>query len=326
MMRKRLPLLVLAIVLLVAWVWGGDVRKLLPPSLRGMTTAWITSRGSPSSTVPARAGDSIRIASFNIQVFGVSKLQNAQVMDVLARVVRRFDAVAIQEVRSVDETVLARFIDLINADGSHYDFVIGPRLGRTSSKEQYAVVFDATRIEIDRSSVYTVPDPEDLLHREPLVARFRVRGVPPERAFTFSLVDVHTDPDEATTEIDALADVFTGVQQNGSGEDDVILLGDLNVDEYHLGRLGRLPGVAPVVTRMPTNTRRTAAYDNMLFDHRATAEFTGRWGVVDLAAEFKLPMKEALKVSDHCPIWAEFRSLESTDGPLASQTLSSTRR
>jgi len=234
-------------------------------------------------------------------------------------VVRRFDVVAIQEIRSVDDSVVPRFIDLINANGSHYDCVVGPRLGRTSSKEQYAILFDATRIEVDPSSQYTVPDPQDRLHREPLVARFRVRGIPPEQAFTFSLADVHVDPDETATELDALADMYTGVQQNGSGEDDVILLGDLNVDEYHLGRLGKLPGLAPVVSQVPTNTRHNAAYDNILFDRRATGEYTGRWGVLDLAGEFKLPMEEALKVSDHCPVWAEFHASESSTGPVASQ-------
>jgi hypothetical protein len=48
----------------------------------------------------ATEGDTIKVASFNIQVFGTSKLGKPEVMDVLAKVVRRFDVVAIQEVRS----------------------------------------------------------------------------------------------------------------------------------------------------------------------------------------------------------------------------------
>jgi nicotinamidase-related amidase len=75
------------------------------------------------------------------------------------------------------------------------------------------------------------------------VAHFRVRGISPEQAFTFTLADIHTDPDESDTELDALADVFVAVRQAGT-EDDVILLGDLNVDEYHFGRLGQLPDIA----------------------------------------------------------------------------------
>jgi deoxyribonuclease-1-like protein len=281
----------------------------------------------PSATAPAAAqpGDTIKIASFNIQVFGTSKLKKPQAMDVLTRVVRRFDVVAIQEVRSTDDSVVPKFVELINADGSKYDFVIGPRLGRTNSKEQYAVLFNTARIEVDRAFVYTVDDPKDLLHREPMVARFRVRGVPPEQVFTFNLVDIHTDPDETASELDALADVFVGVQHNGSGEDDVILLGDLNVDEYHLGKLGRLPGIAHAITGVMTNTRRDKMYDNIVFDSRATAEYTGRWGVVDLTAEFGLTQQQALEVSDHCPVWAEFSAYEKGTGSVATRPGTATR-
>jgi len=165
-----------------------------------------------------------------------------------------------------------------------------------------------------------VDDPKDLLHREPLVARFRVRGVPPDRAFTFNLVVIHTDPDETATELDALADVFVGVQRNGSGEDDVILLGDLNVDEYHLGRLGQLPNIGHAITGVMTNTRRDRMYDNVVFDRRATTEYTGRWGVVDLQKEFNLTQQAALEVSDHCPVWAEFSAYESGFAPRGGGT------
>jgi endonuclease/exonuclease/phosphatase family metal-dependent hydrolase len=272
-----------------------------------------TSEGSASVPKPP-AADTIKICSFNIQVFGTSKLKKPQAMDVLTKVVRRFDVVAIQEVRSTDDTVVPKFVEMVNADGSKYDFVIGPRLGRTNSKEQYAVLFNTARIEVDRGSIYTVDDPQDLLHREPLVARFRVRGVPPEKAFTFNLVDIHTDPDETVQELDALADVFVGVQRNGSGEDDVILLGDLNVDERHLGRLGQVPGIAHAVTGVTTNTRRDKMYDNIVFDGRATKEFTGEWGVVDLQKGFQLTQQAALEVSDHCPVWAAFTVYENGYG------------
>jgi len=271
------------------------------------------------------AGDTIKIASFNIQVFGTSKLGKPKVMDVLAQVVRRFDVVAVQEVRAKDQTVVPRFLAMINAEGDRYDFVIGPRLGRTSSKEQYVFLFDTRRIEVDQGSVYTVEDPADLLHREPLVARFRVRGPPQERPFTFSLVNIHTDPDETKTELNALDDAFLTVQRNGD-EDDVILLGDLNVDERHLGELGRLPGIAYAVSGVMTNTRGTKSYDNIVFDRQATAEYAGRWGVLDLMTEYGLTREEALKVSDHLPVWAEFSVREAgAVGPVATRPVAKPR-
>lgn len=265
------------------------------------------SDGGPSGS---RSAGTIRIASFNIQVFGEKKIENRRNADRLAAIIRQFDVVAIQEIRAIAQDFLPTFVDIVNADGSRYDSVIGPRLGNSSSKEQYAFLFDSRRIEIARRGVYTVEDPHNLLHREPLVARFRVRGPSSREAFTFTLIDIHTDPDETVDELNVLDDVFRVVQDDGTGEDDVILLGDLNVDDRHLGQLGQVPGITWVISGKPTNTRQTQQYDNILFDRRATAEFTGNAGVYDFRREMNLGQEQALELSDHFPVWAEFNIRE----------------
>jgi deoxyribonuclease-1-like protein len=269
--------------------------------------------GLPPVPSVSRQGGTIRIASFNIQVFGEKKLAKPRVRSLLAEIVRRFDIVAIQEIRSKQD-ILPQFVDTINATGRHYDYVIGPRLGRSSSKEQYAFVFDTASIDIDRNALYTVADPDDLLHREPLVGWFRVRGPPPDQAFTFSLVDMHTDPDETRQELDALASVFLAVRNDGRGEDDVILLGDFNVDDHHLGRLGQLSHIHWAISGVATNTRGNKLYDNIIFSDVATTEYTGRWGVFDMIREFNITVDEALEVSDHMPVWAEFNLYEGGQG------------
>lgn len=281
---------------------GLDHLKIHPRE--GGGSSWL---GSADSGAPAGpVGDSIVIASFNIQVFGQSKLDKPDVMQTLAQIVRQFDVVAIQEVRSSQQDVLPRFVELINANGARYDFAIGDRLGRTSSKEQYAFVFNTATVEIDRSTIYTVGDPDDLLHREPMVASFRTRGVDPEEAFTFTLVNIHTDPDEVDMEVDALDDVLQAVRSDGRGEDDVILLGDLNADERNFGELGQMADIYWVISGVPTNTRGTKTYDNLLFFAHATTEFSGRGGVLNFQEEFKLTPDQALEVSDHFPVWGVF--------------------
>ncbi len=278
-----------------------------------------TTSESPALPPASGADGPIRIATFNIQIFGTAKLGKPEVMDVLAKVVRRFDVVAIQEVRASDQTVVPQFVRLVNSEGARYDFVLGPRLGRTSSKEQYAFLYDTTRVIVDPNSVYTVNDPADYLHREPLVAHFKARAGGQYAPFSFKLVNIHTDPDETDIELDALDDAFVAVQHDGSGEDDIVLLGDLNVDEYHLGQLGQLPGIGYVVTGTTTNTRRNHAYDNIVFHRGVTTEYTGRWGVLDLEAEYGLTREQALAVSDHLPVWAEFSPFETAPaGPVAT--------
>lgn len=313
-MRKSFFLFLLSVVGGTAWMFLQNYK------IQGLEKVQLEPRAadpSSTSTVPVSvpvngSRDTLRIASFNIQVFGQDKLSKPEVMSVLTRIVQNFDLVAIQEVRSATDDVLPRFVRMLNAGGRHYDFAIGPRLGRSNSKEQYAFVFDMETVEINRGSLYTVNDPDDTLHREPLVGWFRARGAPPENAFTFTLVNVHTDPDEVDQEINMMDDVFRAVRDDGRQEDDVILLGDFNANARQFGQLGTVPQIyAAIPATTPTNTLRKASYDNLVFDRLATTEFTGQAGVFDFMHEqFNLSQAAALEVSDHFPVWAEFSVFE----------------
>ncbi|WP_233200303.1 endonuclease/exonuclease/phosphatase family protein [Blastopirellula marina] len=274
------------------------------------TTAVSTTESSLTVPTMARKQDTIRVASFNIQVFGEAKSSKPEVMSRLAEIVRQFDVVAIQEIRCKDEGLIPSFVELINSTGRHYDFVIGPRVGRTISKEQFAYIFDTASLQVDRSQVYTAQDPLDVLHREPLVAWFRVRGPDPNQAFTFTLVNVHVDPDEVEEEMNVMDDVFRAVRDDPRGEDDVILLGDFNANESKMGQLANIPGINWAISGVMTNTRGTELYDNIFMQRTATSEYTGRSGVFDFLRHYNLTLAEGLEISDHLPVWAEFSIYE----------------
>jgi len=266
---------------------------------------------SPHTEVtPLTDAQTVRIASFNIQVFGKTKASKPYVMNGLADIVRQFDLVAIQEIRTQDKYLMPNFVKLINQAGRKYDHVCSERIGDTNVKEQYAFVFDTEQIDIDFQSVYTVSDPDNMLHREPLVATFRSRSVRPDEAFTFTLINVHTDPDRVPEELDALAEVYRVVRRAGPNEDDIIILGDLNTDDRHLYRLGQLPGVHPLISGVSTNTRQNRQYDNLIIHQPSTTEYAGRSGVFDIMRQYNLSQQQALEVSDHFPVWAEFSVYE----------------
>ncbi len=280
------------------------------------------SQPPPAAAPVAKPWDAVLIASFNIQVFGESKMAKRQVVEVLTRVIRKFDIVAIQEVRAKSDDIIPSFVRAVNADGSRYHYVIGPREGRTVSKEQYTFVYDTDRIEVDASSLGVVPDPQGKLHRPPLHVRFRTRVTPADQAFTFWLVDIHTDPDEVPQELEALTGVFQSMQTLRPDEDDVILLGDLNAGPAEFSSFKRIPGIGWAVSGTTTNTRRSKTYDNLVFARPATAEYLGQWGVLDLQNTFGIPLDAALEVSDHNPVWAAFYPTESRPAlsmPLAQQ-------
>lgn len=296
-----------------------------------------TTPGIPTSSpapIPGTAPQSngqrphVRIGAFNIQSFGQTKLGKPHVMKRLARIVREFDVLAIQEIRSKEQNVMPTLTALVNQmgeayDGRRYEFLIGPRLGRTTSKEQYAYIYDATRIAPFPKFVYTLPDKYEDFHREPYVARFQFIGEPPRgrEPWTFTLINIHTDPDETSWELSRLDDAFRAVQRDGSGEDDYILLGDLNASDTKMGELGQIRHVIAALQNVMTNTRRTAMYDNILFDRTKTSEYTGMSGVFDFAAEYGLTEREALEISDHLPVWADFYAGENNGAILAGDAV-----
>ncbi len=309
-MKKSAGLVLLALVSAAGWFFFQNFEIKGLGNLQVGAREKIPSETEPQGALASNANGVIRVASFNIQVFGQSKLNKPVVMDRLAQIVRQFDIVAVQEVRSKNQDVLPRFIDLINAGGRRYDYVISERLGRTVSKEQYAYIFDTQKVEVDRNQCYVVADPNDVIHREPYVGWFRVRGPPPEQAWTFSLVNIHTDPDEVKDEIKYLDAIYREVRDDGRNEDDVIILGDFNIDDRGLIPQVQSAGLTPTISGVATNTRGTKLYDNLVFSTKATSEFTGRSGVYDFLREFNLPLPEAIEISDHLPVWAEFSVFE----------------
>ncbi len=253
---------------------------------------------------------SIRIASFNIQAFGETKASQPEVMAMLASIVREFDIVAIQEIRSKDQRLLSRFTDEINAGGRRFQFIASQPLGRTTYREQYAFIYDSQTVQLDSARSYIIDDPDGLLHREPMVGWFRTKQAPPERAFTFTLVNVHLDSRTPQREVVHLNQIFRVIRNDGRGEDDVIIVGDFNLSSEAMADTANRSGLIWLVDNVPTNTRGTTQYDNIIIDPRATTEFTGKAGVYDFLKKFNLTLEQALTVSDHLPVWAEFGVME----------------
>ena len=272
--------------------------------------------GTPIDSPDEPLRPTIRIASFQLGRLDEAKLANRRVADVLAHLIPQFELIAVQGVRGKNQAALVRLLDQVNAtSGRSYDFATCPTQRRDAVEHYSAFLFDRARIDVDRSTVHFVEDRLNRFRTKPLVGAFRVRGPAPDQAFTFTLINVETDPEHAAAELDLLAEVYRAVRNDGRNEDDVILLGDLEADDHHLGQLGKLFGATALISNVPTTTRGTQLADNIILDRRATVEFTGRAEVVDLLRQFNLTMAEAMEVSEHLPIWAEFSVYEGTGRP-----------
>ncbi len=259
---------------------------------------------------PAQGNRTIRIATFNADPLDPPKLANRMVAGHLVSVVRRFDIVALQNIQSEGTGLLSQLIEQVNADGRHFQFAVGPAESGLRDQPYSAFVYDMSTVEIDPSTVCLVDDPLKRLRHRPLVAAFRTRGPQPSDAFTFTLINVRTSLDRAAQELELMDDVYRAVRDDGRNEDDVILLGNLNADESKLLEWQQTVNLAWAIARTPSTMRGTWPADNILFDRRATIEYTGRSGVFDVMRELDLTVDQAAELSDHLPVWAEFSVYE----------------
>ena len=261
-----------------------------------------------SNNTDSSPGDTITIASFNIQVFGKSKAGKPEVMDIITDIITQFDIVAIQEIRDKSGTAIVKLENLLDATGTDYNIIIGPRLGRTSSKEQYAFIYNTNTIEAV-GKPYTYDDSaKDIFHREPYIARFQAKN----GNFDVTLITIHTDPDTATEEILALHEVIIQSKQL-TGEPDIIALGDYNADctyhrESNKGQLSEDKYIWAIQDSADTNLAKAdCTYDRIIMTKSTTSQdYTGKSGVYRFDTIHNLIYDQAKRISDHYPVYAEF--------------------
>ena len=260
---------------------------------------------------------SIRIAS--MMVDSPNGRSNESAVLILADICRRYDIVALQGIKSIGVKSATSLVDRMNSmersqnTGSRPSYralVDRAQSVAGSNPTQLAIIYDEAAVTLDNDHWYQVRDPDDILVHKPMVAWFRARGVATEQAFTFSLANVQLDSRRPDRELRYLSELFRAVRDDGRGEDDVIIAGDFNSGDRGLEPIQEKSGLTWVISGMPTNTDRTAQFDNIVFNPAATVEFTQRGGVFDFMKHYNLRLANAQQISTHLPVWAEFNLRE----------------
>jgi len=260
--------------------------------------------------------DIIRIATFNIQEFDKAKSDTRDVINVLAEIITRFDIVALQGISDASGIAIRRLEYVVDALLKDYGFIIGPCLGRTSSKERFAFMYKTETISVEEH--YTFDDTShDHFHREPLIAQFKTQS----GSFDFVLITIHTEPDNATREINALPVAVKDAQSRFPEEKDFIVLGDLNADcKYFDEDDETSPLKSPEYEWLITNDMDTylpvpsCTYDRIIVtSHMVTEDYAGKSGVFRFERAFGLSLNKAKNVSDHYPVFSVFYVNMDTD-------------
>ncbi len=267
------------------------------------------------SVIPSETNGTIKVSAFNLQIFGTTKASKPEVMGVLSKIIRNYDVIAVQEIRDSSQTALPMLRDAVNSIGSpQYDYIVSERLGRTTSKEQYAYLYNTQTI-LQIGSPYIYPDSNDLFQREPYVAEFKAKS----GNFNFVLIVIHTDPDTATQEINDLPKVVEDARGRYQSEGDFIVMGDLNADcsyfnENNQSSLRSNDYYWVINNTLDTTTKSTdCTYDRIIITNPARTDFTGESGIFRFDTAYNLTYESTIAVSDHYPVYASFWNNRDTD-------------
>ncbi|RXM97595.1 Deoxyribonuclease gamma [Acipenser ruthenus] len=142
----------------------------------------------------------MKIASFNIQKFGVNKISKKEVLSTIIKIVSRYDIILILEVVDADGKAVEKFVTELN---------------KTSASLSY----DNYRRGVD-CSVGNI-----------CIINIRCDNLLKDLV----LMPVHTTPRDSFKEIDELYDVFQVVKKKWK-TDNIMILGDFNADGKYVSK------------------------------------------------------------------------------------------
>jgi endonuclease/exonuclease/phosphatase family metal-dependent hydrolase len=276
--------------------------------------------------VPLRSIDeNVLIATWNIAQFSGKKKQRA--LQYIADICERFDIIAIQEVK----TSLLGLSRLQKLLPGHYQILV---TDPTGNNERLAFLYDkrtvvSTGLVCEIAFHGPLARPEVFqFQRTPYCASFKAGR------FDFVVVSVHIAEasslgaagralrEREITELVSCIKRETLRERGSMFDPDFIVVGDFNIqaegDVFLQALLGGDPPrfvCPPGMETLGTNYDQSKTFDKIAWLPSDEFEFTGRYGVVPfgdvLYKETGQPENAARKeVSDHLPLWAEFRVTE----------------
>ncbi|CAL1279619.1 unnamed protein product [Larinioides sclopetarius] len=169
----------------------------------------------------------VLVGAFNIQNLGVSKMSNKTVMNIVKKIILRYDLVLIQEIVTTQEELMENLVKDINKlhrrKDSKYMMQISERVGRGNAKEQYAYIYRNDKFKF--LAGHTFPDRKDDFMRPPYIAHFATPTLRDLDSMIF--IGIHTQPKNAANETSAMAKVYDYAVETFKVKD-AMMMGDMN--------------------------------------------------------------------------------------------------
>ncbi|XP_026161697.1 deoxyribonuclease gamma-like [Mastacembelus armatus] len=263
----------------------------------------------------------MKIASFNVQRFGKNKVSDPEILNILTKIVSRYDLIVILEVVDTSGEAVKTFLESLNKSKkkNRYTLKLSSRVGRTTYKEQFMFLYREDIVNLVDSYQFDdqVAKGKDVIDRDPYVLRFScVNTVLKDLV----IIPVHTKPTDSEKELDELYDVFNHVKDKWK-TDNIMILGDFNADGSYVSK----KEMKRIRIRSDKNfhwligddvdttasTKNDNTYDRIVVygDDMLEAIVPNSAKPFNFHQAYKLTEEQALKVSDHYPVEVELKSI-----------------
>ncbi|XP_054464406.1 deoxyribonuclease-1-like [Anoplopoma fimbria] len=261
----------------------------------------------------------MKIASFNMHRFGLTKVANPDILSALVKIVSRYDIIVILEVVDVSGASVEIFLEELNKVNTthHYALQLSTRLGRNRYKEQFLFLYRDDVVDLIDSYQYEdnqVNDVDAFL-REPYILYFKPRNTVLK---DIVLIPVHASPLHTERELDELYDVFLVVRDKWK-TDNIMILGDFKADGVYVTdnkmkdiRIRSDKNFHWLIGDDVDTTSNTAnhySYDRIVVygEDMLSALVPNSAKPFNFHKEFVMTEEKALRVSDHYPVEVELR-------------------
>lgn len=175
--------------------------------------------------IPPNLPDSIKIANWNMQIFGESKANDVNLMKDYIRKIKDYDIIFLQEIKDASGTAYKTLCNSL----MDYNCAISSRAGTTSSKEQYLIVYKKN-IALSQIIDYNLFNYTNQFERPPIEVVFTINYSKYINAtstnsyyYNITIWNIHTKPENVKEELINLEKLIP--YQPGT-----MIIGDLNAD------------------------------------------------------------------------------------------------
>ncbi len=257
-----------------------------------------------------KSSNTLKIVSWNIQDLGRTK--NDSVIAVIVNVLKDFDIVAIQEVvakHPAGAQKVALIADELNRKGAKWDYRISDPTKSPSVyiSERYAFLWKTNKVNI-LGKAYLDNEIASKVFREPYIAKFKQKN----KKAICTIVNFHSRKFNDNPELEIK---YFNTYSKRLNTDKLIIAGDFNLNESHpvWNELYK-QGFQSALENSKSSLKRNCSTGNYLSHNIDNIYYSKEInlvnsGVVDYVGSCK-KLSAARTISDHLPVFMEFRFLE----------------